>query len=161
MKKLIRYILFFIGIIFILISLLALSQKIAVQNTLKHNQEIQNIFDKTAKHINSLEKLPTHQELQDWINSQNNPSIAFQFLQYEQHNNNFEFNKKIPKNEYVLSLWRGEWNEYYYSWKDKKSTVPSDESVYYMTGYIIGDFLVFFLIGLIFFKISSILKRKT
>ena len=160
MKKFIRYTSFFIGLIFILLSLLALSQKIAVQSTLKHNQEIQRIFDKTAKYINSLEKLPTHQELQNWINDQNDTSIAFNYLQYETNNDNFSSTMKIPKNEYVLSLWRGEWNEYYYSWKNKKSTVPSDESVYYLTGYVIGDFLIFFLIGLVFFKISSKLKRE-
>jgi len=116
------------------------------------------MFDNTAQYINSLKKLPTHQELQNWINSENT-TTNYKFLQYELHNDNFSFNKEIPSGEYALSIWRGEWNEYYYSWKKVKSTVPSDESVYYMTGYVIGDFLVFFLIGLIFFKISSILKK--
>jgi len=131
-----------------------------VQSTLKHNQEIQRIFDTTAKYINSLEKLPTHQELQNWINSQKKTTRYLEWLQYEIYNDNFSSTMKIPKNEYLLSLWRGEWNEYYYSWKDKKSSIPSDTSIYYLTGYGLGDFLIFFLMGLVFFKISSKLKKE-
>jgi hypothetical protein len=38
-----------------------------------------------------------------------------------------------PPGGYVLSIWRGEWMEYYASWSGK-SSVPDDQSSYYVTG---------------------------
>jgi|GEM_PF-5373155 len=160
MKRLLRYVLNIIASLFILMALSTLISLIIIPSSIKTSKHIETLFIDSAKHIRSLDHVPTEKEFYQWANQNLSKSRYFLNLQFhtlKTNNNTLE----IPENEFSFSLWRGEWYEHYYSWKKEKSTLATEYSDYFLTGNVITDFILFFLIAFYLFKFSFKLKNTS
>lgn len=54
-----------------------------------------------------------------------------------------------PNGSYIIGMWRGEWHEYYISWK-RDTTLELDPKTYYLFGSAIRDFIFLIFLFLIF-----------
>jgi hypothetical protein len=118
----------------------------AIKHTLVNSRKIEVVFKVSSSFIenyqNTSEKLPPENVFNKWALSQ---PIKGNNIRYSINNFSEEAIKRFgePKEEvaYLLSLWRGEWNEYYASWADQ-STLKFDERDYYIlnsrwAGYVL------------------------
>ena len=112
----------------------------SVQHTIESSRKIEANFKQAASYVDSHVaqegRLPTPKEFEAWakgfpseVHSINNIS-----LDLPPYGTEFtETHGTPPKGGYVLSYWRGEWEESYVSWT-KKSSLVFDQSAYFMFG---------------------------
>ena len=127
-----------------------------IAGTIEKSRQIDQAFQKAAAYIDGVNQkeghLPGQDAFKKWqeANGQGTPFLA-QLRLVTDH-----FPKAVVeefgspgKNAYLLSLWRGEWSEYYISWK-QKTTLVMDPKAYHILGSGIKD-------GLFIMGISALL----
>lgn len=150
------------GLLFISLGLLFILFELSIDNTIDHNDEIDLAFKQTNEFIQIYKKenykLPTSSELKNWTSqfpqSPYNPNgikiftinIPAEIIQ--------KYGKPNDELAFVLSYWRGEWSEYYISWKNE-STIIKDRNKYYWSGNSILEWLIPMSIGILILLIVN------
>ena len=160
MKKILSLIAAMFSLFFLLIAL-ALNPSTnaeGIKETIAKNRTIETVFLETANYVDEFNavnaRLPTADEFEGWSETQPKkwPSTKNLFLEtnptYIQHRlyePYYDIDKTEdfgipPDGSYILGLWRGEWFEYYISWKST-TTMSFQAADYYMFGSALKDFL--------------------
>ena len=88
------------------------------------------LFEEPKKAVNSFiqahGRLPTEQEFP-------NPTDVWMCSLVSREYNPEQYSGSHSSNDYVLSIWRGDWNEYYYSWSDKDTATEFNASILYIS----------------------------
>ena len=112
----------------------------SVQHTIESSRKIEANFKQAAAYVDSHVaqegRLPTPKEFEAWTEGfpSKGHSINDIRLVLPPYGSAFtESHGAAPKAGYILTLWRGEWEESYVSWT-KKSSLVFDQSAYYMLG---------------------------
>lgn len=116
-----------------------------IETTIQHSREIEASFQKVVAFIERFQqansRLPDGIEFKNWGNRQS-PSAD---SPYGMELHTVEFPKEAieelgtpPEHSYLLSLWRGEWEEYYASWTGESSLIFA-ASAYYILGSPMSD----------------------
>jgi hypothetical protein len=150
------------GLLFISLGLLFILFESSIDNTMKHNSEIDLAFNQANEFIQFYKyennKLPTSAELKKW------PS---QFPQSPHTPNGIKiitinmpaeiiqkYGKPKGKLAFVLSYWRGDWSEYYISWENE-STIIKNRNKYYWSGNSILEWLIPMSIGILILLLAN------
>jgi len=111
-----------------------------IESTIEDNRAIEASFQKTAAFVEQFRRdhsrLPNDDEFKDWSGRQpfaNYSPIYMELLTDKFPEGVVENFGAPPTLGYVVSYWRGEWNEYYASWTEKSSLI-FDASEYYVLG---------------------------
>ena len=111
-----------------------------IDETIKHSQEINSSFRTAVRFIDDWKRthgsLPTSTEFYAWANGQPDTGFSPRYMQYSRDAFSEEVIGKFGKPtgaEYLLTFWRGEWNDYYPSWSSR-GTLILDRSNYYLLG---------------------------
>ena len=133
-----------------------------IENSRKINQSFEEAISFVTDYENQNQRLPTQAEFQEW-------SSSFPRRPYSPNDMEIilnEFPKEVTKrfgapskNGFALSLWRGEWSEYYVSWQNK-TTLTFDRSDYYALGSPIKDATAIVLIGGLVVLLALCLRPK-
>jgi hypothetical protein len=111
-----------------------------VQRTIEKSRAIEGNFKQAAAfvdtHITREGRMPTSKEFETW--AEGFPSLPYTIngIRLDLPPYPSELTQKYgqpPKDAYVLSYWRGEWEETYVSWT-RQSSLVFDQSAYYMFG---------------------------
>jgi hypothetical protein len=119
------------------------------------DRRINMVFTQASNYVRDFEnvqgRLPLQSEFADWVNAQSHAERGTIFLR------DVSYQLGIPPQElvdamgapvtstYYLSLWRGEWFEYYAPWVQRSTIEPSDLKWYLTTHFFMGA--VFLTIG--------------
>lgn len=134
---------------------------IFIDNYLEKNKRLptKEEFDKWQMEYFSLEKeISINNKIDSLIKT--NPQWA---LRIDYYTSPKSFPKEViesyckndSKNSYVLSIWRGEWDEYYISWINHYTT---DYSYWNRDSFIV--FFIFLFIGLLPLSIIMVYRKK-
>jgi len=137
-----------------------------VNYTISNNYKIEASFKKAVSFVEDFKsensRLPANEEFELWTERQSsqvysprgmsiltNPErIKLRLYDpYDGFDRTEDFGEP-PEGSYIIILWRGEWSEYYISWKDT-TTLNFDPRDYYMFGNARNDFLFFIFLFLI------------
>jgi hypothetical protein len=112
----------------------------SVQRTIEKSRVIEANFKQAAAfvdaHIQQEGRLPTPKEFERWAERFPSRPYTINGVRLDLPPYPSEFTLKYgqpPEGGYVLSYWRGEWEESYVSWT-KQSSLTFDQSAYYMFG---------------------------
>lgn len=153
------------------------SSKVIVGETIANGRKIQQSFKNAVEFTDTFhqenDRLPSEAEFDNWANLQTKSNRSHSEMFLETNLDQIKSRLNNPKEpllqdfgaprdgSYIIGLWRGEWNEYYVSWK-QETTVQLDPKAFYFFGNAMKDF--FFLIFLfLIFAVTSIwlwLKSK-
>jgi len=134
---------------------------IFINNYLENNKRLptNEEFDKWQMEYFSLdEEIPINPKIDSLIKT--NPQWALRIDYYTSPKSfpkevNENYGKNNSKNSYVLSTWRGEWDEYYVSWINYYTT---DYSHWTRDSFIV--LFIFLFIGLLPLTVLIIYKKK-
>ena len=127
-----------------------------IEHTIENSKDMQITFDVAIEFINTSKhetgSYPTHDEFSDWAKSLPKMHYSPQsFMRY--YLDNFpediidEFGN--PKRDsYALAVWRGDWYEYYASWKNKNTLLFEIDDYLFSIQHLLFGLL--FTIGLFF-----------
>jgi hypothetical protein len=130
------------ALLLLMMFLLAAASKDTLAHTIEHSHELEAKFKEAALFVDVFReergRLPNSDETERHLGRGGPYVVAagdgfFQDAVAELG--------QPPEAGYFLGLWRGEWMEYYASWSGK-TTMPSDESAYYLFGSRIADSLI-------------------
>jgi hypothetical protein len=130
MKKSLGWICLFSGLAGLLFILIGIFIGLTSIKTIQHSQQILADFQKAAAFVDSFKdskhRLPTQKELDGFFGGY---KIDLN-LELAGEQDKPEFVTAKPVGSYVLSYWRGEWNEYYAGW-NKQTTLVFDRNLYF------------------------------
>jgi hypothetical protein len=138
------------ALLLLTIFVLGLRSQGSIEETIKTSREIEASFRKASDFVEGTIKatgvLPSKVEFDKWSVKDESMPRGVKGLSIDIPPFSSEFNKKHgfpPKNGYVISFWRGEWEENFISWTGK-STLTFEKSNYYMFGseFMQGAFFV-------------------
>lgn len=121
-----------------------------IPHTIKNGDSINREFRFAATWVDDFMKLqghlPTHGEFSAWAEQQSTQHkwLGEMTLLTAQQKTPYEVTKvfgKIPASGYILQVWRGEWFEYFSSWK-YNSTVDTPTSLWVSTVFVSFIFLL-------------------
>ena len=133
--------------------LLFVGMLLSVPDTLKHDQEINSAFSRTASWVEEFNsnkgRLPSKAELEGWYAAQDR---SFWLKSIELISNPAHFPDETiktfgaaPTGGYLLGLWRGEWNEYYASWTKTSTIGNAKDAILFVLQWAAISFLLFVL----------------
>lgn len=127
-----------IGLFIFSIGYLANIDEDLIEHTLENSRKIDAVFRASSNYINEYKILngqfPSREEFSYWIKVQAEQNQYKELLSYSTNGFSEEVVNafgKPDKESYLLSVWRGEWYEYYASWADK-NTLTFDRKEYYI-----------------------------
>jgi hypothetical protein len=120
-----------------------------VDHTIENSRKIEAAFHSGAEFANavmaSTGRPPTRKQFEAWANSQPKGIYSPADLLLMDRNFPPEVIQQFgvpPPNAYVLSLWRGEWDEYFAGWS-AESTLTFDRSAYSLLCSPLADLVAF------------------
>ena len=112
----------------------------SVQRTIEKSRAIEANFKQAAAfadtHVAKEGRLPSPKEFETWAEGFPSRPYTINGIRLDLPPYPSEFTEKHgqpPRGGYVLSYWRGEWEESYVSWT-KQSSLVFDQSAYFMFG---------------------------
>lgn len=137
----------------------------SIQRTIDKNIAIDKVLRSSAVYVDEFystnKRFPTSAEYKSWANEQ--PKSFYQPSNIRIFSNGINFPSDVidrfgkPRDgSYVLALWRGEWNEYYVSWKNK-TTLSFDTKDY---EFSLGSFLFMMTTSLFIYFLSAVLGSR-
>ena len=138
-----------VGVVFLLLAAVWEISGSAVDHTVANSREIGSSLSAAASFVEDFQqttgRLPSQTEFASWASSQ--PDRVHDFMRCETTAFPEGVVKEFgpaPPGSFLLTYWRGEWNEYYASWTGR-NTLVFDSSKYYMLGSRIADAVAFIL----------------
>jgi len=132
------------AILFLILAGAALTGK-NVKETIKHSREIEVALNTASRFVEEFKqqnnRLPTSAEFTNWTSTfprRPNTPNGIQILVRPFPSEIEEKYSPAPPRAYVLTYWRGEWDEVYISWT-KRSSLVFDESKYYLLGHPLAE----------------------
>jgi hypothetical protein len=121
----------------------------AIQETLSHSREIQRAFTSAVRFVEVWQKaegrLPSASEFVTSRSQQADETYGVQHIELSTRDFPSEVTARFgspPEGGYLLTFWRGEWNEYYASWADR-SSLSFDPAAYFFFGSKRRDLFAF------------------
>jgi len=121
----------------------------AIDETVSHSQGIDHAFTSAVRFIEDWKKaegrLPSNSEFVKWRSAQPDQIFGARHVEFSTRDFPTEVTARFgPPTEsaYVLTFWRGEWNEYYASWRDR-SSLSLDPAAYFFLGGKWRDLMAF------------------
>ena len=156
----IRALLISAGLFLLLAALFKGGSEGSVDYSLSKSQEIEKIFQYTASKAIDFKRekgrYPDVNEFESWNEELAEFGLYGEIMDYHIDTYPKEALAKLgppESNGFVLSVWRGEWFEYYTSWS-RRCTLPKDKSDYYMTGSSIKDILSLTGLAIVLFGVA-------
>jgi hypothetical protein len=139
-----------------------------VANTINNSRKIETVLSAGKHFVDSwaLEygRLPTADEFKAWSSKQQQLPGLYDPRELIFKTDNFpddvikKFGPPHP-GSYLLSLWRGEWDEYYASWMERTSLV-FQKSAYFVSGSALSDSAILAVAGICFLFAGRWLWRR-
>lgn len=137
------------------LGVLVLSSSTLVDETITNSRDIDAALRAAAAFVAQTRgaqgRLPSRSEFEEWAAKQPERPHSAKYVDYTFANFPEEVVTRFgePSGEtFLLSIWRGEWNEYYAAWADC-STLSFDRADYFMLGSRWLDSLAFGTAGLV------------
>lgn len=130
---------------------LLLGMLMTVPTTLEHDKQIDGAFLRASSWVSDFKlkngRLPANRELAAWSMTQKQ-SFWLQSIELVSDSRHFPAEAKkafgiIPSEGYLLSLWRGEWNEYFASWTKTSTIGDVKDAVLFVVQGVVGSLLLF------------------
>ncbi|MCA9642826.1 MAG: hypothetical protein KC492_19150 [Myxococcales bacterium] len=129
-SKVIRISLFGLGGALVLLSAIFLASDSGVDRTIEHSRQIEASFKSAHTFVEGWqsehERLPTTSEFEVWSQSQPDHVYGPRGIRFSTGafpDEVLEAFGEAPANAYLLSFWRGEWEEYDPSWSTTSSLI--------------------------------------
>jgi hypothetical protein len=127
----------------------------SVDKTIANSRKIDSSFQIAAAyvdaHIRETGSPPSRQQFEAWASSFPHEPYTVYGMLLDRSPFPVEFEKKhgqAPKNGYVLSYWRGEWEESYISWT-KRSSLVFERAAYFMFSSPVLQAITWFSVALV------------
>lgn len=119
---------------------------VGASQTVEHSKELAQTFQVAASYVTSFKqktgRLPSNQEFETWAASFPSRPYSSPYgmrLELPPFPNDVVEQFGAPPNDaFLLTYWRGEWEEYYASWVNRTS-MQLDKSAYYLLGSKFAD----------------------
>jgi hypothetical protein len=128
---------------------LVFSSSRLVDETIAHSRELDAMLRSAAEFVaqsrTAQGRFPSRSEFEAWASELPDRAYSAKYVEYSLGSFPEEVLAKFgpPAGEaFLLTIWRGEWNEYYASWADR-STLSFDRPEYFMFGSRWLDSLAF------------------
>jgi len=144
-------VLVFPAVLFLILAIFDLSGK-HVKNTIEHSHQIDASFKAASEFVEDYRqrynRLPDATEFTAWASSY--PQRAYSPVGMELVVGPFPSRTEeeygpAPEHGYMVTYWRGEWEEAYISWT-RQSTLELDESKFYLLGHHLAESAIYFFI---------------
>ena len=134
----------------------------SIQKTINKNKGIDKILRATASYVDDFYKLnqryPTDSEREVWVSEQ--PKTIYRLRLFS---NERDYPSEVlarfgepSDNSYILALWRGDWHEYYVSWKNE-TTLSFDAKDYEAS---FGGFVFMLALSFLMYLLSALLGSR-
>ncbi len=121
----------------------------AIDETIAHSREIERTFTSAVSFVeewkNARGRLPSASEFVKWRSEQPEQTYGAQSLEFSTRDFPPEVTARFGSatdGGYLLTFWRGEWNEYYASWRGR-SSLSFDPAGYFFLGSEWRDLIAF------------------
>lgn len=168
--RILRYIISFVFALATGLTLLfCVTSIITVQHTIEHSRQIDAAFVQAAKYVDENVRAtgapPSPDDFERWAGASPSQLYGVNGMRLDLPPYSHGFTSEHghpPNNGYVLSYWRGEWEETYVSWT-KKSSLTFEPSSYYLFGSAVAQSLFCLLASavLVFFSLKLWPSDKT
>lgn len=129
--------------------LIVFTSSAPINETIAHSRKINRTFTNGVKFVEEWKKaegrLPSASEFVKWRSQQPNETYGAQHLEFSTRDFPPEAIARFgspTEGGYLLTFWRGEWNEYYASWANRSSLL-FDPAAYFFLGSRWRDLIAF------------------
>ena len=154
------------GCFMFLAALLVLVGDQSVGRSLMKSQKIEGIFGFAAGKVEDFygenRRYPTSLEFEAWRDELSEFGMHGKNLGIQTQNFPAEVIREFgepTEDSFVLRVWRGEWTEFYSSWK-RSSTLPKTKSEYYWLGNMYSDLGLSLFVSVCAFLAAHLIAKK-